>query len=290
MIAAPIKCVAPWAGGKRRLAPRIVELLGEHEVYVEPFVGGCAILPQKPRSRSEYLNDANPCVVNALRCVRDHAAKVQSIIDQKPFTRESFEWAKDYIGHSVPTCNPVDPHIAAAQLVLWWMGPNGLAGTATKPWFATRHTKTGGSPVTRWDSFRRSLTALSDRLIGAAIGGLDWEELLGAGGIVKAGTAIYVDPPYLSKSFRYAVDFASMEDHRRLARFLNGLGGKPRIVVSYYDERDDANLFGGGSLIDELYPPDRWTRHEVAMSKASANSRAGATKTTAVEVLLVNRT
>lgn len=70
---APIKCVAPWAGGKRTLAPRIVELLGEHDTYVEPFVGGCSILPQKRRSRSEYLNDANPAVVNVLRCVRNHA-------------------------------------------------------------------------------------------------------------------------------------------------------------------------------------------------------------------------
>lgn len=50
--------------------------------------------------------------------------------------------------------------------------------------------------------------------------------------------------------------------------------------VSYYDD----------PLIPVLYPPDRWERHEVSVSKSSANARAGATKTAAVELLLVNRT
>lgn len=75
---APIKCVAPWAGGKRTLAPRIVELLGEHDTYVEPFVGGCAILPAKPRAAVEIINDANPAVVNVLRAMRDHGRRLFS--------------------------------------------------------------------------------------------------------------------------------------------------------------------------------------------------------------------
>lgn len=286
---APIKCVAPWAGSKRTLAPRIVELLGEHDTYVEPFVGGCSILPAKPRAAFEIINDANPAVVNVLQCVRNHAGTVKTILDRKPFDRETFETAKACVANCLPTCDPIDPELAAAQLVVWWMGANGLAGTTKPGWFARRHTKTGGDPAVRWYSFLASLLALSDRLQGVRIGGLDWQELLGAGGVVKAGTAIYVDPPYFTKSFRYAVDFAGMNDHLRLARFLNELKGRARIVVSYYDERDEASLFGGGSLLDDFYPPERWERHEVKVSKASANARTGATKTTATEVLLVNR-
>ena len=49
--------------------------------------------------------------------------------------------------------------------------------------------------------------------------------------------------------------------------------------MAYYDAPELATL----------YPVDRWERHEVKVSKASANSRRGATKTTATEVLLVSR-
>lgn len=273
---APIKCVIPYAGGKRTLAPRIVELLGEHNTYVEPFVGGCAILPQKPRAAVEFINDANPAVVNVLRCVRDHAAKVQSIIDQKPFTRESFEWAKDYIGHSMPTCNPVDPHIAAAQLTLWWMGANGLAGTTKAGWFAQRHTKTGGDPAVRWESFKRSLPALSERLRNVEIHNRDFRDFI-TEEKDRPGTAIYADPPYLSKQITYAHDFTP-KDHADLAAILNRYR-RARVVVSYYDAPELATL----------YPPDRWERHAVKVSKSSANSRRGARKTTATEVLIVNR-
>lgn len=34
-----ISAIAPWFGSKRTLAPRIVEVLGEHRAYWEPFCG-----------------------------------------------------------------------------------------------------------------------------------------------------------------------------------------------------------------------------------------------------------
>ena len=37
-----IKALAPWFGGKRTLAPRIVAELGPHRAYWEPFCGSLA--------------------------------------------------------------------------------------------------------------------------------------------------------------------------------------------------------------------------------------------------------
>lgn len=45
-----ITALAPWYGSKRTLAPRIVEQLGEHRAYWEPFCGSCAVLFAKPVS------------------------------------------------------------------------------------------------------------------------------------------------------------------------------------------------------------------------------------------------
>ena len=35
----PLTAVAPWYGGKRRLAPRIVAEFGRHRAYWEPLAG-----------------------------------------------------------------------------------------------------------------------------------------------------------------------------------------------------------------------------------------------------------
>ena len=39
-----VTALAPWFGGKRTLAPKVIELLGEHRTYVEPFCGSMAVL------------------------------------------------------------------------------------------------------------------------------------------------------------------------------------------------------------------------------------------------------
>lgn len=276
-IDAPILCAAPWAGGKRRLAPRIVELLGEHHTYIEPFVGGCAILPQKAPCGREIINDANQAVVNVLRCLRNFPGTIDAILDDTPFDRDSFDVAKEYAAGNTPGSERVGVRAAAAQLVVWWMGANGYAGTTKTGWFAQRYTKTGGDPAVRWESFKRSLPALSERLRNVEIRNRDFRELLDKPWRDRPGVAIYADPPYLTKRFQYANDFTP-QDHADLAAILNRYR-RARVVVSYYDAPELATL----------YPPDRWERIEVGMSKSSANSRRGATKTPAVELLLVSR-
>lgn len=275
-IDAPILCAAPWAGGKRRLAPRIVELLGEHDTYVEPFVGGCSILPQKAPCEREIVNDANPAVVNVLRAMRHNEYQLSRMLGPMAFDRQTFENAKSLLASIAPGADLIGTDIAAAQLVVWWMGANGYAGTTKTGWFAQRHTKTGGDPAVRWESFKRSLPALSARLRNVEIHSRDFRDFI-TEEKDRPGLAIYADPPYLSKRITYAHDFTP-QDHADLAAILNQFR-RARVVVSYYDAPELATL----------YPADRWERIEVGVSKSSANSRRGATKTEAVELLLVNR-
>lgn len=272
---APIKCVAPWAGGKRTLAPRIVELLGEHDTYVEPFVGGCSILPVKPRAAVEIINDANPAVANVLRAMRDHGRELGNLLDCYQFDKTIFQSARETIER--PSVFTYSYQRAAIQLVVWWMGANGYAGTTKTGWFAQRHTKTGGHPAVRWESFKRSLPAIAERLRGVLLANQDFRLFLRSRPHDARGIAIYADPPYFAKRIQYAHDF-TLKDHVDLAAILNRYR-RARVVVSYYDAPELATL----------YPPGRWERHEVKVSKASANARRGAMKTTATEVLLVNR-
>lgn len=67
-----LKPIVKWVGGKRQLLKEIVPLVPvSPSVYVEPFVGGGALLfdiqPEKAR-----INDSNKELINVYRVVRDH--------------------------------------------------------------------------------------------------------------------------------------------------------------------------------------------------------------------------
>ena len=60
--AIPAAPVAPYLGGKRNLAGRIVRRLAaiEHESYVEPFVGMGGVFLRRPfRAKAEVINDVS---------------------------------------------------------------------------------------------------------------------------------------------------------------------------------------------------------------------------------------
>lgn len=282
-----IKAAAPWAGGKRKIASAIIEELGEYDTLVDVFVGGYSWELQAEKAPHEFLNDANPFLVNVLRCLRDYRPKLAEWLDATPFDRGEFELAASWVSDLKRLPNELGDciELAASQLIVWWMGPNGLAGTTTKPWFATRHTKTGGSPETRWNSFRSSIPAISERLQGSEITNLDFRVLLGNRRFDSIGTAIYCDPPYLNKTFDYQFEEDIQADgsrkpfpHQKLAEALNA-HKRARIVVSYYDD----------PLLDVLYPREKWRRRYIETAKNSANSVGkGRKKTPAVELLLVN--
>ena len=56
-----IKLKAPfgWVGGKSKLAKDIVELMGEHDMYIEVFSGALNVLFAKEKIRLEVVNDIN---------------------------------------------------------------------------------------------------------------------------------------------------------------------------------------------------------------------------------------
>lgn len=59
-----MKTPLTYYGGKQQLAARIVSMIPEHTIYVEPFVGGGAVFFAKPASPVEVINDINSELVN----------------------------------------------------------------------------------------------------------------------------------------------------------------------------------------------------------------------------------
>lgn len=282
---APVTALAGWFGGKRTLAPKIVEVLGPHQVYWEPFCGSMAVLFAKPPCRQETVNDLHGDLVNLARTVADEdgAVKLYTRCARTLFSETLFRESAEIVKR--PMFGSSDDR-AYHFFVTSWMGMNGTGGTATSSsaTFARRYTSNGGSPAKRFSSAVESIPAWHERLRSVIIlsgCGIELCERIED----KPGTVIYCDPPYLVKGAKYQHDFAigaegifgCEDDHMRLARSLARFR-RTRVVVSYYDHAD----------LEKLYPG--WEKLDCSMSKAltSSGRRIGGV-VVAPEVLLVNR-
>lgn len=85
-----------WAGGKSQLIHTFDELLpqelknGKIDTYIEPFVGGGAMLfhiLQKYDIKKAYINDINKELINCYRCLK---ANVEEVINHLKFLKKDY--------------------------------------------------------------------------------------------------------------------------------------------------------------------------------------------------------
>lgn len=276
-----IKALAPWFGGKRKLAPRIVELLGKHRVYWEPFCGSMAVLMSKPQCEMETVNDLHGDIVNLARVIQDRELgfelydKLARTLYSEDLFRESKQrWISSPNIHGQKILQRAYDYFVAS-----WMGINGVSGTARINYhFALRWCRGGGQGATRWQSVVSSMPAWHRRLRNVVIIRRDAFELLGN---IKdeSGVAIYCDPPYFEKSNKYVHEFDD-ESHIKLAESLRRFV-KSKVIISYYDCLQVRELYEGFEVI------------EIGKSYASLrNATRGKKKKPRkeqVEVLITNR-
>jgi DNA adenine methylase len=278
-----LDALVPYYGSKRQMAARVVEELGPHRAYWEPFCGSLAVLLAKPPCPTEVVNDLHGDVVNLARVVQHDllGPLLFERLGRTLFAEGLYADALAELGASPAASDPdpePGPDLRRAHLyfVACWMGRNGFAGTALegKAAFCARYTSNGGDPAVRFRNVVERIPAWWQRLRGVTVRSADGLALLRQLED-KAGTVVYADPPYLAKGQAYLRDFAP-GDHWELACLL-GRFARTRVVLSYYDHPELARL----------YPEGRWEKKRVNVPK-NLSVASGAAE--APEVLLVNRT
>ncbi len=277
-----IKGLAPWFGSKRNLAPVIVELIGDHRVYWEPFCGSMAVLLIKPPCEMETVNDLHGDLINLARVIqhKDLAFRLYDKLCRTLYAEKFFHESKERaFSCEVPTNDKPDLDRAYDYFVASWMGVNGVSGTKRNNYqFALRWSAGGGQGTTRWMSVVGSMPAWHKRLQSTVIIQRDAFEVL-ANIKDDEDVAIYCDPPYFVKCSKYVHDFEG-EEHDRLADALKRFK-KSRVLLSYYDH----------PRLKDLYKD--WCRAYVGETVNSLRNAAGCKKTDepkkkSKEVLLTN--
>ena len=77
-----------WPGSKWTLAQQIINILPDHRIYIEPFLGSGAVFFNKTPSFTEILNDLDGDIFNMFKCLRDQPEELAHMIELTPYSRE----------------------------------------------------------------------------------------------------------------------------------------------------------------------------------------------------------
>jgi DNA adenine methylase len=226
-----------WAGGKRKLAPLLIETFPdefdpERHRYFEPFIGGGALMFALGNPRSEvqipgrnlFINDMNPELTNTYEVIRDNVAlliKALEILSKRINEKTFYE-----IRASVPRGKVAR---AARFIYLNKTCFNGLWRVNSKGEFNVPFGKSKNPSL--FDE--NNLRACSKRLKGSTITNLSFEKAIAK---AKSGDLVYFDPPYIplsaSASFSaYAKEGFGLKDQELLAETIIKLNSKGVFVL-----------------------------------------------------------
>jgi DNA adenine methylase len=261
------KPVLKWAGGKRKLAPRIAEKLPSRiRTYFEPFLGSAAVffhLAATQRFEHAVLADSNAALMDVYQALQKDVGRLLRTLEQKRY-RTLGERAYYTVRALDPT--GLDRFERAARTIyLNKTGYNGLY----------RQNRSGqfNVPFGRY----KKPTIYNEGTLRAAAAALGRAELVVGdfGKIVESagrGDAVYFDPPYVPVSrtayfTAYAKEAFGEEEHQRLADvFLDLSRRKVAAVLSNSDT----------SWTRELY--QRWDTDHIVVPRpinSDASKRGG---------------
>lgn len=224
---------AAWMGGKRVLAPRLVELISAtpHQTYAEPFVGMGGVFFRRRRvPRSEVINDRNGDVVNLFRILQRHYPQFMDTLKFQITSRREFERLK--------ACDPstlTDLERAARFIYLQKLA---FGGKVSGQSFGVDYQRGARFNLTRLVPL---LEDVHERLAGVVIENLDWMDFIDR--YDRPGVLFYLDPPYWGCENDYGKALFDREQFQRMAERLRRLQGD--FILSINDRPEVRSIFDG---------------------------------------------
>lgn len=227
----PVLPVAPYLGGKRNLARRIIERLRavEHTIYVEPFVGMGGVFLRRPFSvECEVINDLNRDVSNLFRVLQRHYVALMDMLRWQITSRDEFE--------RLLSAEPNALTDLERAVRFLYLQRTAFGGKVSGRNFGVSHRRA------RFDVQQLS-SALEDvhaRLSRVTIECLPFDDVVRR--YDRPETLFYLDPPYFGCEGDYGAAFARA-DFERLAEQLAAIRG--RFLLSLNDRPEVRAIFAG---------------------------------------------
>ncbi|MAM95662.1 DNA adenine methylase [Parvibaculum sp.] len=230
---APGKGAAPYIGGKRMLARRIIERIESlpHAVYAEVFVGmGGVFFRRRFAPKAEVINDRSRDVATFFRVLQRHHQAFLDEMKWKLGSRAEFQRLMD-----------VDPDTLTdleRSARFYYLQKLAFGGKVAGRNFGVDSSSPSGFNIVRLAS---ELQDIHERLSGVTIECLDFEAFLDR--YDRPGALFYLDPPYWGSEGDYGKGAFCRDDFGRLANRLRNLKG--HFLLSLNDTPGVRECFEG---------------------------------------------
>lgn len=240
----PANPVAPYLGGKRNLAKRVIARIQgtPHLTYAEPFIGMGGVFLRRPfKARSEVINDISQDVTTLFRILQRHYLAFIDVLRWHVQARAEFD---RMMAENPDTLTDLE---RAARFL--YLQRTAFGGKVTGRNFGMALDGRGSRfDVTRIGSI---LEAVHDRLAGVIIERLPWSTFLTR--YDRPDTLFYLDPPYFGHEDDYGAAMFASADFDQMADVLAGLKG--RFLMSINDHPQVRQIFRGFTIeaVDVTY-------------------------------------
>lgn len=242
----------PYFGGKRLIAPRVWEKLGNVSNYVEPFGGSLAVLLANPTpAKMETVNDIDCYISNFWRAVTAEPEKVAQFAEypvNEADLHARHKWLVSSSTEEFRIKMHSDPDYYDVKIAGWWVW--GQCASVGNNWLSTKGLKAlpllssaGGGIQGLTYKILEEFNKLKVRLARVRVACGDWKRVItpsvthnNTGIGPKDVTGVFLDPPYDhdvrdkvykedNNVFKEVVDWA----------IANGDNPRMRIVLCGYD-------------------------------------------------------
>lgn len=235
----PVLPVAPYIGGKRVLAKRIISRIEAvpHTSYCEPFVGlGGVFLRRPSRPKAEAINDISGDVTTLFRILQRHYPQFMDTLKYQLTSRREFERLRDTNPETL-----TDLERAARFL---YLQRTAFGGKVSGRNFAM--VKDRGARFNLL-TLASTLEDVHERLSGVMIECLPWAEFIRR--YDRKGALFFLDPPYCGNERDYGEGVFGREDFALMAEVLAGLKG--RFILTINDHPHIREVFSGFDIEGE---------------------------------------
>lgn len=236
---ATVRPLAPYIGGKRNLAKRLVRRINAtpHATYAEVFVGmGGVFFRRDLRPPAEVINDWSEDVATFFRVIQHHYIAFLDMIRHQITSRAGFEKLR-----ALDPASLTDLQRSARFLYLQRLAFGGKVagrGFGVNPAGAARFDVTKLAPM---------IEAVHERLSGVVIERLPWQDFITR--YDRPSTLFYLDPPYYGCEGDYGRDLFDRSQFEAMAQQLRGVKG--RFLLSLNDHPEVRRIFAGFTFEEE---------------------------------------
>lgn len=239
-----------YYGGKQKLAKRIIQMIPEHGLYCEPFVGGGAVFWNKPSSKVEVINDTNRELINFYRTVKHDYVSLEKQIEITLHSRDQHRKA------TVIYNNPDMFSELQRAWAVWTLANEGFASKIDATWGYDVASATMGRKIrNRREGFTLDYAV---RMQDVQIECADALRIITSRD--RPTSFFYIDPPYFNSDCGH-YDGYTIEDFEMLLKVLSRLEGK-FLLSSYPSE-----------ILEQYRAENDWYQFEIEQTVSVARKK-----------------